>query len=258
MRKDKPTASRSTWAVQGSPPPPKTPAGLLLGAGVEPPLPWCHLHRLQELGRAWQQQQQQHTEPTDTEFRRCQTQPGTGTEQETPQAQPLVRCVPLGESFISPSLWPPLKDIPVGKGYISLHIPTPQRGCGAPRGGFLEGWVVLSHQLLAPAHPLPLPCRTCGSAAPGARSSSPARPPSSRGLWPRSSCLWTGIEPCVAPTGKSGTSPLGGVGQRVDANPRGPRIPCQMCSPSPKLGDDFPRRFGVGPRVSQYSLHHQV
>ncbi|NXY37559.1 FA83G protein, partial [Pomatorhinus ruficollis] len=48
------------------------------------------------------------------------------------------------------SFYPP---ITVASSELAMkNIPTPQRGCGAPRGEFLEGWVVVSHQLLAPAH----------------------------------------------------------------------------------------------------------
>lgn len=111
---------------------------------------------------------------------------------------------------------------------------------------------MVSQQLFPLPTPLPLPCRTCASAAPGAPSSSPARPPSSRGLWPRSSCSWTGIEPCVAPTGTAVTSPLAhptevlGKGSMSTLVVQGSRSPSQICSPHPKLGGDFP--FGVGPK----------
>lgn len=56
----------------------------------------------------------------------------------------LVHCVALGKLFYLPiaaaSSEPAMKS-----------VPTPQRGCGASRGVFLEGWMVLSHQPLAPA-----------------------------------------------------------------------------------------------------------
>lgn len=51
----------------------------------------------------------------------------------------------LGEFFHLP--------IAVGSSEPAMrNIPTPQRGCGAPRGMFLEGGVVVSPQLLAPVH----------------------------------------------------------------------------------------------------------
>lgn len=120
---------------------------------------------------------------------------------------------------------------------------------------------MVSQQLFPLPTPLPLPCRTCASAAPGAPSSSPARPPSSRGLWPRSSCSWTGIEPCVAPTGTAVTSPL--------AHPTEVLVKDQ-CQPLLSKAPGAQARFSLlilnweifhlewVLRGSHYSLHHQV
>ena len=52
-----------------------------------------------------------------------------------------------------------------------------------------------------PLTPPPLLCRTCESGAQEGQSFSRAQPPSSKGLWRRSSCLWTGTGLCADPTG---------------------------------------------------------
>lgn len=57
----------------------------------------------------------------------------------------MVHCVALGKLFYLP--------IAVASSEPAMKsVPTPQRDCGASRGAFLEGWMVLSHQPLAPAH----------------------------------------------------------------------------------------------------------
>lgn len=172
---------------------------------MEPPLPWWHLHRLQELGSIWQQQQHHTTLAHRHQQHRVQEVANTawhmGTAGNSPsRAQGSLHG--LGGVLLSPRCCGLLRASHEERSQSSEVLWSIQRGVPEGRGGrwsHSSSWLLLT----------PLPCRTCASAAPEGPSSSPAQPPSSRGLWPRSSCLWTGIEPCVAPTGKSVTSPLG-------------------------------------------------
>lgn len=72
----------------------------------------------------------------------------------------------------------------------------------------------------------------------GGRSSSRAQPPSSKGLWPRSSCLWMETGPCADPTGNSGVPSR--LPRRADV--KGPAWSLsQPCSPAPNLEDHITR-----------------
>lgn len=124
---------------------------------------------------------------------------------------------------------------------------------GGVNGGVNDA-LKTSPLLLLPLMPLPLLCRTCESGARGGQSFSHARPPSSKGLWPRSSCLWMGTGPCVDPTGnqqrlllptpwrcwsKDRCGPTWSKSWSLAQH--GPRTLSQTCSPPPKLGGEFAR-----------------